>query len=447
MIVKFLDIRHLIKKSHHMISIHVGQAGVKVGESCWEMFCQEHDVQPDGTTNPSSYFQDSNYQCFHETEDGRNIPRSVFIDLDPDSIDDIRTGIYRNLFNPDQLISGHEDASSIYSRGRYITGQAVIEAVLDQIRKQVDQCSFISKFYIYHSLGGGTGSGFSSLLLDRLSAEYEKKTFHEFTISPSAQFSTSVVEPYNAVLANHAMIDKSDASFMFENEQIFDICKNKNDIDHPTFSNLNEVISRVVSSITTSLGFDDEKSACANFMSCFSRIHFPVCSFAPMLNAYRTRCMTISVEEMTDLLFKQSSMMVNCDFNHGKCLSCSFLYCGDVIPRNIMDAVRNVKDRMKIRFTSFSNDLKIGLNYHPPGFNQSGDLAREQRVACMVANSTSIVDVWRRLGHKFDSMFEKRAFIHHFVSEGMEESEFNESREDLKHLIDEYEEIFSEQEE
>ena len=30
------------------ISIHVGQAGVQVGNACWELYCLEHGIQPDG---------------------------------------------------------------------------------------------------------------------------------------------------------------------------------------------------------------------------------------------------------------------------------------------------------------------------------------------------------------------------------------------------------------
>ena len=30
------------------ISIHVGQGGVQVGNACWELFCLEHGIQPDG---------------------------------------------------------------------------------------------------------------------------------------------------------------------------------------------------------------------------------------------------------------------------------------------------------------------------------------------------------------------------------------------------------------
>ena len=30
------------------LCIHVGQAGVQIGNACWELFCLEHGIQPDG---------------------------------------------------------------------------------------------------------------------------------------------------------------------------------------------------------------------------------------------------------------------------------------------------------------------------------------------------------------------------------------------------------------
>lgn len=51
--------------------------------------------------------------------------------------DEVRTGTYRSLFHPEQLISGKEDAANNYARGHYTVGKEQIDLVLDRIRKLV----------------------------------------------------------------------------------------------------------------------------------------------------------------------------------------------------------------------------------------------------------------------------------------------------------------------
>jgi Tubulin/FtsZ family, GTPase domain len=56
---------------------------------------------------------------FSETSSGKHVPRAIFVDLEPSVIDEVRTGKYRQLFHPDQLISGKEDAANNFARGHY----------------------------------------------------------------------------------------------------------------------------------------------------------------------------------------------------------------------------------------------------------------------------------------------------------------------------------------
>lgn len=102
---------------------------------------------------------------FSQNGAGKYIPRTLFLDLEPTVIDEVRTGSYRRLYHPEYLISGKEDAANNYARGHYTVGKEVIDLALDKIRKLADNCTGLQGFFIFNALGGGTGSGLGALLM------------------------------------------------------------------------------------------------------------------------------------------------------------------------------------------------------------------------------------------------------------------------------------------
>ena len=87
--------------------------------------------------------------------------------MEPTVIDEVRTGTYRHLFDPELLISGKEDAANNFARG-FTIGKEIVDLCLDRIRMLAEKCSGLRGILIFNSVIGGTGSGFGSLLLERL---------------------------------------------------------------------------------------------------------------------------------------------------------------------------------------------------------------------------------------------------------------------------------------
>merc|ERR1712226_242017 len=239
-----------------VVSIHIGQAGCQMGNACWELYCLEHGIAPDGFMAVNWPTDDSFNTFFSETGAGKHVPRAILFDLEPTVVDEVRTGTYRQLFHPEQIITGKEDAANNYARGHYTVGKELIDQIMDRIRRLADGCTGLQGFLVFHATGGGTGSGLGSLLLERLSVDYGHKTKLSFAVAPSPKISTAVVEPYNSVLSTHALLEHTDCTLVLDNEALYDVCARNLGITNPSYTNLNRLIAQVISSLTASLRFD-----------------------------------------------------------------------------------------------------------------------------------------------------------------------------------------------
>jgi tubulin alpha len=112
---------------------------------------------------------------------------------------------------------------SIDARGHYTVGKEKIDIILDKVRRLADNCSGLQGFFVFHSFGGGTGSGLGALLLEHLSTDYGKKSKLEFCVYPAPQLANSVVEPYNSVLTTHTTLEHADCSFMVSRSSLHEL--------------------------------------------------------------------------------------------------------------------------------------------------------------------------------------------------------------------------------
>ncbi|KAJ2758981.1 hypothetical protein IWQ57_006675, partial [Coemansia nantahalensis] len=268
----------------------------------------------------------------------------------------------------------------------------------------------------------------------------------EFSVYPAPKISNAVVEPYNSILTTHTTLEHADCSFMVDNEAIYDICNRNLGITRPTFANLNRLIAQIVSSITASLRFQgslnvDLTEFQTNLVP-YPRIHFPLVTYAPITSRVKALHESMSVAEITNACFEPNNQMVKCDPRNGKYMACCLLYRGDVTPKEANAVISQLKTKKTISFVDWCpTGFKLGINKEAPFCVPSGDLAKVDRAVCLLSNTTAIADAWSRLDHKFDLMYAKRAFVHWYVGEGMEEGEFSEAREDLAALEKDYEEV------
>ena len=136
--------------------------------------------------------------------------------------------------------------------------------------------------------------------------------------------------------------------------------------------------------------------------------------------------------------------MVKCDPRGpaNRYMSVCLLYRGDVVVKDMNAAVAAIKTKSSVQFVSWNpTGFKQGINWQKNIFVPNSDLAPVERSVLHICNNTAISSVFATIDDKFDLMYAKRAFVHWYVGEGMEEGEFTEAREDVAALEQDYKEV------
>jgi len=286
-----------------------------------------------------------------------------------------------------------------------------------------------------HSLGGGTGSGLGTLLLSKIREEFPERLISTFSILPSQKSNDAVVEPYNATLSVHQLIENADCVFCMDNEALYDICQKTLKIPTPGFGDLNRLVSTVISGVTSSLRFPGQLNADLRKLAVnlvpFPRLHFFLVSNAPNVSKETSAFTNQSVAELVNQMFDAKNLMAACDLRKGKFLTASAVFRGDIATKDVDTQMMNMQTRNSPYFVPWiPNNIKVSVcDIAPAGLKMS---------STFIANSTSIKFLFERLGNQFAAMFKRKAFLHNYQIEGMEEMEFTEAYANMKDLINEY---------
>lgn len=255
-----------------------------------------------------------------------------------------------------------------------------------------------------------------------------------------------IVEPYNALLSAHFSMDCADVSFIVDNEALYEICANTLNVPAPTYTNLNRIIGQVVSAFTATQRFSGQSTVSFQELQTnlvpYPRIHYPLINYSPLVPITNAQFVNMSTAQLTSQCFQMSNQMVRCNPSHGKYMACVLLYRGDVAPNEINQTLENIKRTKSFQFVDWSpTGFKIGVSNMPPMYVPKGDLAPSSRACVAISNNTNIRIAWCRLVNKFDKLYQRRAFVYHYVGEGLEEGNFNEASENICQLVHDYLEV------
>merc|ERR1711933_188858 len=308
----------------------------------------------------------------------------------------------------------------------------LIDSVLDVVRKEAEGCDCLQGFQVCHSLGGGTGSGMGSLLISKIREEYPDRMTCTFSVVPSKKASNVVVEPYNTILSIQQLIEKANECFILDNEALNDICTNTLKLTKIDFSDYNHLISNVMSGITCCLRFPGQLNADLRKLAVnlipFPRLHFFMVGFAPLVSHISQQYRALTVSELTNQMWNTKNMMCSADPRNGRYLTASALFRGRMSTREVDEQMLKIQRKNSSNFVDWiPNNVKSSVCDIPPkGLKMS---------STFIGNSTAIQDIFKRFSTQFTRLFERKAFIHRYTQEGMDEMEFNEAHSNIVDLV------------
>ncbi|KAI8130724.1 hypothetical protein FF38_03490 [Lucilia cuprina] len=458
----------------------------------WEIISDEHGIDPNGMYHGENDLQLERIDVYYnEANNGKYVPRAVLIDLEPGTMDSVRQSPYGQLFRPDNFVFGQSGAGNNWAKGHYTEGAELVDSILDVMRKESEGCDCLQGFQLAHSLGGGTGSGLGTLLISKIREEYPDRIMNTFSVVPSPKVSDTVVEPYNATLSIHQLVENTDETFCIDNEALYDICfrtlklssPTYGDLNHlvsvsevvvepynatlsahqlcentdltfcidnealydicyqslrfpsPTYEDLNHLVSVTMSGVTTCLRFPGQLNAdlrkLAVNMVPFPRLHFFMPGFAPLTAKGCQQYRALTVAELTAQMFDAKNMMTACDPRHGRYLTVATIFRGPMSMKEVDTQMFNVQSKNSSYFVEWiPNNVKVAVCDIPPrGMKMSGTF---------IGNTTAIQEIFKRISEQFTAMFRRKAFLHWFTGEGMDEMEFTEAESNMNDLISEY---------
>ncbi|KAL7984407.1 hypothetical protein Chor_002977, partial [Crotalus horridus] len=363
------------------------------------------------------------------------VPRAILVDLEPGTMDSVRSGPFGQLFRPDNFIFGQTGAGNNWAKGHYTEGAELVDSVLDIVRKECEHCDCLQGFQLTHSLGGGTGSGMGTLLISKIREEYPDRIMNTFSVMPSPKVSDTVVEPYNATLSVHQLVENTDETYCIDNEALYDICFRTLKLTTPTYGDLNHLVSATMSGVTTSLRFPGQLNAdlrkLAVNMVPFPRLHFFMPGFAPLTARGSQQYRALTVPELTQQMFDAKNMMAACDPRHGRYLTVATVFRGPMSMKEVDEQMLAIQNKNSSYFVEWiPNNVKVAVcDIAPRGLKMA---------STFIGNSTAIQELFKRISEQFSAMFRRKAFLHWFTGEGMDEMEFTEAESNMNDLVSEY---------
>ena len=335
-----------------IITVQVGQCGNQIGWRFWDLALREH-------ASRGILFDDAMSSFFLFDEKHQILKaRALLIDTEQGVINQLLKSDVGELFDNTQLLNEVSGAGNNWAQGFYDYGVNYKDKILTQINNVLEQCDSPQCFLITHSIGGGTGSGLGSYIVNILGENYPD--IFKFTLSVFPSKDDDVItSPYNSVLSLNHLINNADCVLPVDNESLIEIVNkvksqnkktsknifgNKNDINEKgkkPYDEMNSIIAHLLSSLTCSMRFEGTLDVDINDITMnlvpFPRQHFILSSLSPLYHVLDQKLEPRRTDQIFDDVFNSDFQLIKCDnFNQGIYFATALIARGNLTVSDLM---------------------------------------------------------------------------------------------------------------
>ena len=445
-----------------IIQIQVGQCGNQIGYKFWEIISKEHCIMSDGSLGSIHTLGADDYKSKHlevfyrEEREGNYKARNIMIDLEPDSLDKLHSQDYSQLFDIDNYVFGKESASHNWAMGYYREGTEEIEYSLDVVRKELERCDLAQGIQLVHSLGGGTGGGFGSLLIENLKDLDRKLILKTFSVFGNPDLSGVAGEPYNSALSMYTLIEKANIVHILDNDSMMNLlyqtkqekfpggeCNQEDVMDY-----MNHLAGLGMAGITSMYRFPDPlfsstRSFSTNMIP-FPRLHFFTVGIThlpnppkllPIHNKNKSPQKEVEYTEIAQRIqngkfclsgaHPTSGVYINLTAQIRSSQACS--------EGRILELVKTLNGVNPSNFSDWiADNIKASVYFAEDGCDNLVNSAT------FFGNSTGLRTRFETLCYRFDQLYKRKAFMRPYRNAGLDVMELEEAKLNVKDLIAEY---------
>ncbi|KMZ87206.1 tubulin [Plasmodium vivax Mauritania I] len=428
-----------------ILFLHVGQCGNQLGHEFWSVAIKEQlnkkINEKKELIGKYSFMNDSVTSFFENEGENFNLnqkeslkARAILIDTETGVANEIMKSSLSSYFDENNIFTQQSGAGNNWSQGYMHYGRMYGNLIDNIIRRNVEKCDSLQSFYITSSLGGGTGSGLGSYILEMLSDNYKQIKFSN-CVFPSA-CDDVITSPYNSFFALTKIHEFSNCVLPVSNDALLNILNSKRmkdkdrdrENDKNDYSKMNNIVANVIVNLTSSMRFEGSLNVDINEI-CTNLIPYPFFNF--MLSSLSPCTETENIRTF-DHLFKNvlnhNNQMLIANPKDGLSLSMAFLVRGNI---NISDVTKNILlTKNNLNILRYNKDAtKIGLCNVPP-------LNQPYSLLCLI-NSCEIRNTFLQILERFNKLFKRKAHLHHYL-EYLTMDDILEFKEKIQNLIYEY---------